>query len=68
MAKSLDDILNDDEFGLLEAEIQKTEIKTDEDRLIESFEEINDFFREEQPRTQANIHVGICLVFTVKRI
>jgi hypothetical protein len=44
MAKSLDDILNDDEFGLLEAEIQKTEIKTDEDRLIESFEEINDFF------------------------
>lgn len=44
MAKSLDDILNDDEFGLLDAKIQKSEIKTDEDRLIESFEEINDFF------------------------
>ncbi|HBR10668.1 MAG TPA: hypothetical protein DD740_00355 [Chryseobacterium sp.] len=44
MAKSLEDILNDDEFGLLDAAIQKTEVKTDEDRLIESFEEINDFF------------------------
>ncbi len=53
MAKSIEDIFNDDEFGLLNAKIQKSEIKTDEDRLLESFEEINDFFeknkREPQP-------------------
>lgn len=57
MAKSIDDILNDDEFGLLDAKVQKSEIKTDEDRLIESFEEINDFFeknrREPQPTSMS---------------
>lgn len=44
MAKSLDDIFNDDDFGLLESSIKKRSIITDEDRLIDSFEEINDFF------------------------
>lgn len=57
MAKSIEDIFNDDEFGLLDAKIQKSEIKTDEDRLLESFEEINDFFeknrREPQPTSMS---------------
>lgn len=53
MAKSLEDILNDDEFGLLDAAIQKTEVKTDEDRLIESFEEINDFFEKNKREPKA---------------
>lgn len=45
MAKTLDDIFNDDDFGLLESNIIKQRsIITDEDRLIDSFEEINDFF------------------------
>lgn len=44
MTKSLDDIFNDDDFGLLESSIKKRSITTDEDRLVDSFEEINDFF------------------------
>src|SRR5690606_25811662 len=44
MAKSLDDIFNDDDFGLLESQQTQSFVRTDEDRLIESFEEINLFF------------------------
>jgi len=44
MAKTLDDIFNDDEFGLLDAKAKTTVVKTDEDRLIDSFMEINNFF------------------------
>ncbi|MBB1148545.1 GIY-YIG nuclease family protein [Myroides sp. NP-2] len=44
MAKSLDDIFNDDDFGLLESQHKQSIVRTDEDRLIDSFEEINHFF------------------------
>lgn len=44
MAKSLDDIFEDDDFGLLDSKPQTKYVKTDEDRLIESFEEINLFY------------------------
>ena len=44
MAKSLDDIFNDDDFGLLEPNVKQRTIITDEDRLIDSFEEINAFY------------------------
>lgn len=45
MAKTLDDIFNDDDFGLLDAkEPHHNYIRTDEDRLIDSFEELNVFF------------------------
>ena len=44
MAKTLDDIFEDDDFGLLDSNEKKAVIKTDEDRLLESFEEINSFF------------------------
>ena len=44
MAKSLDDIFNDDDFGLLESQQKQSFVRTDEDRLIDSFEEINLFF------------------------
>ncbi|MBS1531515.1 MAG: GIY-YIG nuclease family protein [Bacteroidetes bacterium] len=44
MAKTLDDIFNDDEFGLLKPHEKASNTKTDEDRLIDSFEEINSFF------------------------
>src|SRR5699024_5484619 len=40
---SLEDIFNDDDFGLLEAKSQASKIKSDENRLIDSFEEINAF-------------------------
>ncbi|WP_430614446.1 GIY-YIG nuclease family protein [Flavobacterium sp. JP2137] len=44
MAKNLDDIFNDDDFGLLESQQKQSFVRTDEDRLIDSFEEINHFF------------------------
>ena len=44
MPKSLDDIFNDDAFGLLDFKENKSVVKSDEDRLIDSFMEINDFF------------------------
>jgi T5orf172 domain. len=40
---TLDDIFNDDEFGLLNSKPKSSLIKSDEDRLIDSFEEINTF-------------------------
>lgn len=43
MAKSLDDIFNDDDFGLLDSNVKQRIVITDEDRLVDSFEEINAF-------------------------
>ncbi len=40
---TIDDIFNDDEFGLLDSPNRVSYIKSDEDRLIDSFEEINAF-------------------------
>lgn len=53
MAKTLDDIFNEDDFGLLDSNEKKSFIKTDEDRLLESFEEINSFF-EKNKREPSN--------------
>jgi len=44
MAKTLDDIFDDDDFGLLNQKEKSGNLKTDEDRLIDSFEEINAFY------------------------
>jgi T5orf172 domain len=41
---SLDDIFNDDDFGLLDAKAKTSKVKSEEDRLIDSFEEINTFY------------------------
>jgi len=41
---TLDDIFDDDDFGLLDSKVKTSTVKTDEDRLIDSFEEINTFF------------------------
>lgn len=41
---TIDDIFNDDDFGLLDSKAKTSTVKTDEDRLIDSFEEINLFF------------------------
>lgn len=48
MAKTLDDIFNDDDFGLLNQNEKQSKAKTDEDRLVDSFEEINQFFEKNQ--------------------
>lgn len=41
---TIDDIFDDDDFGLLDSKAKTSLVKTDEDRLIDSFEEINAFF------------------------
>jgi|26BtaG_2_1085354.scaffolds.fasta_scaffold00606_5 hypothetical protein len=41
---TLEDIFNDDEFGILDSKPTGSNIKTEDERLIESFEEINTFF------------------------
>lgn len=40
---SLDDIFNDDEFGLLDSTAKASNVKTADQRLMDSFEEINTF-------------------------
>jgi len=40
---TIDDIFDDDDFGLLDSKVKTSTVKTDEDRLIDSFEEINVF-------------------------
>lgn len=40
---TLDDILNDDS-GILDIRVKEVQVKSDEDRLIDEFEEINTFF------------------------
>ena len=45
---TIDDIFNDDDFGLLDSKAKASTVKSDEDRLIDSFEEINTFFDKNQ--------------------
>jgi predicted DNA-binding transcriptional regulator len=40
---TIDDIFNDDDLGLLDSKVKASTVKTDEERLIDSFEEINVF-------------------------
>lgn len=41
--KTLDDIFSDDDFGLLNSKPKISNVKNEDDRLIDSFEEINSF-------------------------
>ncbi len=45
---TLDDIFNDDDFGMLDSKVKSSNIKSEEDRLIDSFEEINVFIDKNQ--------------------
>ena len=58
---TLDDIFNDDEFGLLDSKIKTSNIKSEEDRLIDSFEEINTFFdkNKREPSTSTMSEYGL---------
>ena len=51
---TIDDIFNDDDFGLLESKVKTSTVKTDEDRLIDSFEEINVFFDKNNREPNSN--------------
>ena len=58
---SIDDIFNDDDFGLLDSKAKTSSVKTDEDRLIESFEEINLFFEKNnrEPNSSSMSEYGL---------
>ncbi|UAM99373.1 GIY-YIG nuclease family protein [Polaribacter litorisediminis] len=51
--KTLADIFNDDEFGILDAKPQNSSIKSEDERLIESFQEINAFFEKNNREPEA---------------
>lgn len=55
MAKTLDDIFDDDDLGLLKTNKVQSYIKTDEDRLIDAFEEISIFYeaKKREPSTDS---------------
>lgn len=59
--QTLDDIFNDDDFGLLNTKKKSLNVKTEEDRLIEAFEEINIFIDKNQrePNTSSMSEYGL---------
>ncbi|MFA7091817.1 MAG: GIY-YIG nuclease family protein [Arcobacteraceae bacterium] len=59
--KTLDDIFDDDEFGLLNVKQKSSNIKTEEDRLIDSFKEINIFIdkNDREPNTSSMSEYGL---------
>ncbi|WP_236969178.1 GIY-YIG nuclease family protein [Membranihabitans marinus] len=58
---TIDDIFNDDDFGLLDSKVKTSTVKTDEDRLIDSFEEINVFIdkNEREPNKSTMSEYGL---------
>lgn len=58
---SLDDIFNDDEFGLLDSTAKTSNVKTADQRLIDSFEEINAFVDKNgrEPNTTSMSEYGL---------
>lgn len=58
---SLDDIFNDDEFGLLDSTAKTSNVKTADQRLIDSFEEINAFVDKNgrEPNTSSMSEYGL---------
>lgn len=51
--KTLEDIFNDDEFGILDSKPKESNVKTEDERLIESFQEINAFFEKNNREPEA---------------
>jgi len=58
---SLDDIFNDDEFGLLDSTPKTSNVKTADQRLVDSFEEINAFVDKngKEPNTSSMSEYGL---------
>ncbi len=54
---TLDDIFNDDEFGLLESKAKVSNIKSEDERLIDSFQEINAFYLKNKREPKADVFV-----------
>lgn len=58
---TIDDIFEDDDFGLLDSKVKTSTVKTDEERLIDSFEEINVFVdkNEREPSKSSMSEYGL---------
>lgn len=54
---TLDDIFNDDEFGLLESKAKVSNVKSEDERLIDSFQEINVFYQKNNREPKADVFV-----------
>jgi hypothetical protein len=55
--KTLEDIFNDDEFGILESKAKVSNVKSEDERLIDSFQEINAFFEKNNREPKADVFV-----------
>ncbi|WP_235922029.1 hypothetical protein [Flavobacterium phycosphaerae] len=55
--KTLEDIFNDDEFGILDSKPKVSNIKSEDERLIDSFQEINAFFEKNKREPKADVYV-----------
>jgi hypothetical protein len=53
--KTLADIFNDDEFGILDSKPKNATIKTEDERLIESLQDINTFFEKNNREPKSNV-------------
>ncbi|MEQ5792245.1 GIY-YIG nuclease family protein [Muricauda sp. NFXS6] len=51
--KTLEDIFNDDEFGILDSKPKDSKVKSENERLIESFQEINRFYEKNNREPEA---------------
>jgi len=58
---TLDDIFDDDNFGLLDLKPQTSNVKSEDDRLVDSFEEINAFIdkNKREPSTSSMSEYGL---------
>ena len=61
---TIDDIFNDDDFGLLDSKVKTSTVKTDEERLIDSFEEINVFIdkNDREPNKSSMSEYGLLAI------
>lgn len=58
---TIEDIFDDDDLGLLDVKVKTSTVKTDEERLIDSFEEINVFIdkNEREPNKSSMSEYGL---------
>lgn len=52
--KTLEDIFNDDELGILDLKPTPSNVKTEDERLIESFQEITAFYKKNNRKPETN--------------
>ena len=63
---TIDDIFNDDGFGLLNSKAKSSSVKSVDDRLIDSFEEINAFIDKNNREPSASSMSEYCLLARLK--